>query len=253
MAVLKSSEFTNEYPSFIIRDSEIANWPVVYILNNESEAYVGETTNMPSRAFQHKQNPARKDLSKVHVIYDTAFNKSAALDLESFLIRYMSADGLFKLQNGNGGISNHDYYDRNQYENGFAEIWQLLKENGLVSKTINDIQNSDRFKYSPYKVLTKDQEQAIIGILFDLSRCIQNGERSCSVVSCDAGTGKTVLAVFLMKLLADASSHLDVVSDDLENATEFAEIIQPALDAVKHMKVGLVIPMQSLRTTLQSV
>ena len=39
------------------------------------------------------------------------------------LIKYMSADKKFKLQNGNGGLQNHNYYQREMYETKFREIW----------------------------------------------------------------------------------------------------------------------------------
>ena len=42
-------------------------------------------------------------------------------DLESFLIKYISADGRYKLQNGNTGLSNFDYYDRQGYEKEFEK------------------------------------------------------------------------------------------------------------------------------------
>ena len=34
----------------------------------------------------------------------------------------MSADQKFKLQNGNGGLQNHNYYQRKMYEDKFREI-----------------------------------------------------------------------------------------------------------------------------------
>ena len=75
------------------------NWPVVYILNSDQEAYVGETTNAYHRMKQHKSNPIRQSLDEIHLIYDSEFNKSAVLDIESLLINYMSADQKYKLQN----------------------------------------------------------------------------------------------------------------------------------------------------------
>lgn len=39
------------------------NWPVVYILNNDKEAYIGETSNTSSRMSEHwngKQSKKRK-------------------------------------------------------------------------------------------------------------------------------------------------------------------------------------------------
>jgi hypothetical protein len=37
------------------------NWPVVYVLNNEEEAYVGETVNAARRTEQHLGNSAKQN------------------------------------------------------------------------------------------------------------------------------------------------------------------------------------------------
>ena len=36
-----------------------ANWPVVYILKNKSEAYIGETISISNRMKQHLENEQR--------------------------------------------------------------------------------------------------------------------------------------------------------------------------------------------------
>lgn len=100
------------------------NWPVVYIINNQKEAYIGETGNALTRFKQHLKDNERIKLNQVNIIYDEKFNKSACLDIESLLILYMSADGKYKLQNGNVGQSrSHNYYQREYYLNKFNEIW----------------------------------------------------------------------------------------------------------------------------------
>ena len=77
------------------------NWPIVYVINNDKEAYVGETVNASRRIEQHLQNEERRVLTEIRIISDSDFNKSVVLDLESFLIKYMAADDVFALQNGN--------------------------------------------------------------------------------------------------------------------------------------------------------
>jgi hypothetical protein len=64
--------FTNE----IARD-----WPVVYILNNDKEVYVGETINAQSRLQQHLTTDSKKNLNRVQIILSSRFNKSACLIL----------------------------------------------------------------------------------------------------------------------------------------------------------------------------
>lgn len=129
------------------------NWPVVYVLNNDKELYVGETINVHSRSKQHYENEDRRKLKTIHIISDEEFNKSAALDIESWLIQYFSADQKYILQNGNSGLQNHNYYDRIKYQTKFELIWRQLIEKGIARNTLEDLKNSDLFKYSPYKSL----------------------------------------------------------------------------------------------------
>ena len=124
------------------------NWPVVYILENGKSAYVGETVRMYLRAKEHSDNPERVVLNKVHVITDEEYNVSATLDIESWLIQYMFADNILKLQNGNKGLKNHNYYDKEKYKAKFELIWKKLQDMKIVSKDLVQIRNSDLFKYS---------------------------------------------------------------------------------------------------------
>ena len=127
------------------------NWPVVYIINSEKEAYVGETISASQRFEQHLQNSDRRRLTEVRIVSDKNFNKSVTLDLESFLISHMASDGKYKLQNGNGGLQNHEYFDKSGYEKEFRKIWNKLKELNVVDHSISWIENSDLYKYSPYQ------------------------------------------------------------------------------------------------------
>ena len=126
------------------------NWPVVYVLNDDKEAYIGETVNAARRAEQHLGNNQKKNLTEIRIITDKDFNKSVILDLESYLIKHMAADGKYSLINGNNGIQDHDYYNRSEYENGFKSIWNKLRKLGIVKRAIEDIENSELYKYSPY-------------------------------------------------------------------------------------------------------
>src|SRR5436305_676586 len=84
-------------------------WPLVYILSDgyTKEAYVGETTDTFSRMSNHLKNSIKNKLTTVHLITSNKFNKSATLDIESNLIKYIAGDGQFKFLNGNLGLANH--------------------------------------------------------------------------------------------------------------------------------------------------
>lgn len=251
--VIKTGKFNNAYSETISKDKSISDWPVVYILSNNKEAYVGETVNMPNRAAQHYANEERRRLSTVNVIKDDTFNKSVILDLESYLIKYMSADGKFSLQNGNGGISDHDYYNRRKYEDQFESIWDMLKKKGLASHTIEQIENSDLFKYSPYKSLSSDQYRAMFSILENISDGIKDGIGTTSVVSGGPGTGKTVLAVYLLKLLADNNANGALLPDSEDIPEEVVQRLEEIGKTLGGLKIGLVVPMQALRKTITGV
>lgn len=225
-------------------------WPFVYILSNQKigEAYVGETANTLSRLSTHLANPLRKDLNILHLIWSDMFNKSATLDIESNLIKYLSADGRFKLQNLNAGQLAHNYYQKAAYQSIFLDIWDNLSKADLTIHSPIQIDNSDLFKYSPYKELTLDQFNAVRQILGSiLSDGIEN-----IFIQGSAGTGKTVLAVYLIKLLCTSIEELKAFDIDVEDE----DLIKLAI-AVKgkypDLKIGLVVPMSSLRSTIKKV
>ncbi len=200
------------------------NWPVNYIIEDGKEAYIGQTTNLLNRSRTHIKNKDRARLKKIHVVFDEDFNLSAAFDIESWLIQYLSADNQLKLQNGNAGLKNHNYYEKIRYEAKFELIWEELLSKEKAKHSLNDLKNTDFFKYSPYKALSEDQLNTVYSICKDLGR----NQLGVQVVNGQPGTGKTVVATFLLKFLKDQSE-------------------------TKHLKVGLVVPMTSLRKTLKKV
>ena len=229
------------------------NWPVVYVLNNDTEAYIGETVNVARRTEQHLGSSAKQKLTEIRIISDKDFNKSVVLDLESFLIKHMAADGKYRLLNGNNGIQDHDYYERSRYENEFRTIWNKLKKLGVVDRSIEDIENSELFKYSPYKSLGPEQLDAELEILkaFEDHRYDKNGVSI--IVRGGAGTGKTILAIYLMKLFADINSKDNEEREQDDYLDEDIEYIYAAERVDGLNKIGIVFPQKSLRTSLKDV
>ena len=226
------------------------SWPIVYIIKNDQvgEAYIGESTNAISRMNNHLANRERQRLRDLIVISSDKFNKSAVLDIESYLIQYMSSDLKYKLQNGNAGLVNHKYYQREQYKVLFDKVWEYLLSENYAKNPLARIDNSDLFKYSPYKSLNTDQHDSILQILELLARDKEN----TIFVEGGAGTGKTILAVYLMKLLKTdiREHHLD------ESDATYSEEIKKILafkEKFPNPKVALVVPMTSLRKTLKKV
>ena len=154
------------------------NWPVAYIINNSKEAYVGETIHASQRASQHLKNEDRKKLTEIRIISDEEFNKSVILDLEAFLIRHMHADGKYNLQNGNDGLQDHEYYQRSKYSKEFEAIWEELKRLGVVQKTVKEIENSELYKYSPFKTLGEEQLEVEMQIIDALIQNHRSGKEA---------------------------------------------------------------------------
>ena len=228
------------------------DWPVVYVINNDQEAYIGETVNAARRAEQHRQNPERRKLTEIRIISDEGFNKSVVLDLESFLIRHMSSDGKYVLQNGNSGLQDHNYYERSRYEEEFRNIWNKLRKLGVVDNTITEIENSELFKYSPYKSLGAEQKEAELEIVSALSTHLHRSGRTTILVKGGAGTGKTILAIYLLKLFADIRDEgFDPENEDYSE--EDVEFIFSSENISGINKIGLVLPQASLRTSLREV
>lgn len=225
-------------------------WPLVYFIQNDhiKAAYVGESTNALSRIKNHLGNPERCKLDKISIIGSDKFNKSATLDIESNLIQYITAEGTYKLQNGNYGLINHNYYQQDLYKNLFKEVWNKLVEKKIVTKSLTEIENSELFKYSPYKALNEDQYNSVLEILDGLT----SNKSNRIFISGSAGTGKTILATYLIKLL---TSEIGDLQSDEYNEDELKEItfIKSFRSKYPNAKIGLVVAMTSLRETLENV
>ncbi len=238
-------------------DAHHTNWPVVYVIDGAQRSkrlYVGETTRAQKRMRQHLDGPKRDaGLESIRVVVDETFNKSVCLDLESHLIKWFSGDGRYELLNGNEGLTDAQYYDRELYRESFRDVFEALRAEGLFSRSIPEIENSDLFKLSPFKALTDDQAIAITDIVEGLLEDLQNpAARSTLVVQGAPGTGKTIVAIFLMKLLADIRDYSD--RDGVEPDSMFSELFVPEnRELLKDLRMALVIPQQSLRESVRKV
>jgi hypothetical protein len=213
------------------------DWPVVYIIENQHEVYIGETTSALNRSRQHYENEKRASLERIHIITDEEYNKSATLDLESQLIQYFSAEGTLWLQNGNKGLVNHNYYDRDRYRAKLETVWKNLQKLKLVKRDLNEIENSELFKYSPYKALTEDQT----AVAEELYEVVRLGESSIHIVNGGPGTGKTILATYLVKLLKSDDKTKNLEIGLVVSMTSLRKSIKDAFSRVSGLSAGMVI------------
>lgn len=246
--VSEELEFTRKTGNEIALLRYGKEWPIVYMIFNKKEMYIGETVDASTRMLQHYSSARRRQLEKVRFVYSNGFNKSSILDLESYLISHISADGQFKLQNDNAGHQKHNYWQQEKYRAQFAGIWEQLRDLELAKKSLSEIENDNLFKFSPYKDLTDDQFFAANNILNELKKDIINDKESTFIINGGPGTGKTVLAIYLAKLLLTYSAS--------ELGIDDKSLIRPVREIHKILpnpKIGIVVSMSNLRKILKTV
>ncbi|NYG57101.1 hypothetical protein BJ980_000024 [Nocardioides daedukensis] len=227
---------------------------MVYTLDTAGKIYVGESINAAGRLRNHLDSPAKRvhRLQGARVVIGDRFNKSACLDLESYLIRLLAGDGKYEVLNRNEGITRADYYDRETYQQTFTEIFEELRRKGVFTRSIVEIENSDLFKLSPFKALSVGQSAVVESILDGLFADLAQGTSSRTVIQGDPGTGKTVVAIYLMKLLSDIQAADSTLMPEGDSVlSEFFVKGYPEL--LQDFKIGLVVPQQSLRRSVERV
>lgn len=246
--------------------NRLANWPVVYVLNDDRSVYVGETLNAAKRMRQHRDPKSNnRAMKQYRIVLGKRFNKSACLDLESQLIRYFSGDGVRLVRNRNDGVTDAEYFERASYQQTFADVFEQLRAEGLFAQSRHEIENSDMFKLSPFKALEPGQRatvESILEALFedlpekidrdDAARAGGKTRTSTTVVQGAAGTGKTIVAIYLIKLLCDIGGADDVKAFEADSV--FSDFFMSGYrDKAKGLKIGFVVPQQSLRETVKRV
>lgn len=243
------------------------NWPVVYLIHDEDNLYIGETTSAATRMRQHLKSKEKSHLEVIEIALDSEYNKSVVLDYEQHLIKYCSVDKRFKniLNKNRGQQSSHDYFNRKYYRNQFQVLWNQLKDKGLVKKSLKVIENDNIFKFSPYNALTGEQNEISIAIINDILDSFETKENSVSLVDGCAGTGKTVLAISIINSLVNAVNIEDDVPESeanelADNIDEDKRIVLLRLKKYiqkerngKPFKIGFVFPMPGIRKTVTKV
>lgn len=256
--VINEYDFNEKGRSVLSKEKRGKDWPVVYLIHNDEEIYIGETQSAYHRMDQHLKNPNREKLKIMNIIFDDEFNKSAVLDIEQQLIQLCGADKKYKLQNLNGGQSEkHNYYQREKYLNKIESIWKELSKRGMTNMSIEDIRNTDLFKYSPYNTLTSEQNEVCKEIIYDIIDKLTKGIDATSIIHGGAGTGKTIVMINMIfklincnKLEIDFSEEQESLTDNNQMIHDLKKFIH---DYGHELKIGYVVPMTSIRKTLKTV
>ncbi len=236
----------------LLGDERLSNWPVVYTLDGDRSVYVGETGDALKRLKDHLASPSKRDLRDVRIVIGERFNKSVCLDLESHLINLFAGDGKYQVLNSNGGQADRDYFGRDEYRESFGEVFEALRAQGLFERSLPEIENRDLFKLSPFKALTPDQANTVDEIVEGLALGLESHASTTSAIEGGPGTGKTVVAIYLIKLLRDIG-RADP-DDPVDADARFAEFFDPKhIELLRGLRIGLVIPQQSLRKSITRV
>lgn len=206
-------KYSNNYTEKDFEKWELPNdYHCVYILENGTDAYIGETLVATIRAHQHINKYRDLDFKRMYVITSDLMEETPAKHYERLLIRLMKVDGLFNIVNGNDGYKTH-YQRKNEFELYFDGLWEQLLKNGLVkNKTFRFILNSNTYKYSPYTTFTHEQINALTYIV----NVLNSGEiepyskkykRRPILINGSAGTGKTVVATSLFHYLKNDNDY----------------------------------------------
>lgn len=194
---------------------EYAGHCVAYILWNDREVYIGETSHLVNRFASHARSKAPHDFRRSYIVSSKYFNKSAVYDIETRLIEHVFADRKFKVVNKRLRQDSHVYYMKEEINNQlFTQLWERMRKDGMAERSLQEIENSVTFKYSPFKQFSAQQISVAEQIIERISRptyieipsfegrCLQReiipDRVARFLVEGGAGTGKTLLIVKLL-------------------------------------------------------
>ncbi len=231
------------------------NWSVVYMINGQKEMYVGETSSFQKRFKQHLDSKKNDGYETIRLVGDDDFHKSYVQDIEQRLIRLCSADGKFKIQNRNSGLSaEHNYPQKAQCEGKIREIWDLMSKENLTDHSYDELINTNIFKYSPYTSLTKEQKDVSYDVLSQILNDLKGNRPGTSVVNGSAGTGKTIVALNMIFTLKNIlRMNLDQSFNPSDRWHVLIEEWKEYVSKLSMPKIAFVVPMQSIRATLAGV
>ncbi len=202
------------------------NWPIVYILKNKKNIYIGETTNFHNRFLQHGKDEEKKMLDDKILICHKKANKSSTYLIESDLINRAFADEneyeLLNVKKQTEAIhSSHDFFEKNEFKNELESIWEELRSMGIFNKSYSQIENEELYKYSPWKIFDDRQIEAIEEIKDKINKN-ENG-----FVSGSAGTGKTLLIIRIaMEYSFSNDKVIGIYSAKKGNHRTFSRVIK---------------------------
>jgi len=218
---------------------------VAYLINNNTQIYIGETSHLKNRFKDHTKAKGQYNFSKSKIIMSDFFNKSAVYDIETKLIEYIFADKKFEVINKKTNQTSHEYFMKTEINDVlFRKLWEKLQKEGLANKSLTQLENTELFKYSPFKEFSEHQlsvMQATLNLIsietdndlitFDGStvkqRKLHEDDKSI-IINGGAGTGKTILITKLIH--------------DIEKVYQ-----------IENISIGICVPQTSLQGTFKKL
>jgi len=177
------------------------NYHYLYILENGTDVYIGETNDIITRTKQHHNKNDycyQFNFLRIHIITSKDIEETPAKHYEKLLIKLMRIDNKFDVKNRDDGEKTF-YRRKNEFELGFDKLWSKLVAIGLVNyKHFQTILNKTEYKYSPHISLTDGQIETLTNIVNAIQASASQRNRDASLrpilLEGNAGTGKTVIA-----------------------------------------------------------
>lgn len=247
--IFEKGEFNIEGIDSISNELHL-DYPALYILSGRKakpKAYIGETINCKKRLKQHLKDK-KESISHFTLVGHEHFNKSATYNLETKLINYFIGDEQYELLNTSQTVmeETHNYYHKEVYnEELFPELWEQLLEMKIVKHTMDQIENKDVFKLSPFKELSMDQlevKRAIIDYCENIySANDRPKQKQVFVISGEAGTGKSVVLSSTLNSLIGISNRKESSLHKKEftllvNHSEMLKAYESIAENLKHLK-----------------
>lgn len=226
---------------------------------------VGHGPDVASELQRHfTGSPTR--FRSAHVITGPDLGLDEFARIEAVVSSWLLADGSFRTLNDNAAAAAAVAHPSAANAERYGHIFTALQNAGVFEQPQAQLEQSNTFRFSPFKTLNDGQFAAARALLdyFFSDLADPEPQTSTNVIKGGPGTGKTVVAITILKVLVairdltddEISKAARVESNDHPWASYMTAANRDLLRSSRTpgaFRVGFVVPQQSLRETLKSV